>query len=346
MKPNYSSIILFLLLFCAFFSCKEDDFPDPNPDPFPSLEIFKERFLAEAKARGLSLDLSGVDLIYVDGDIMQNGEAFCGFGYQNYPSTGRRTVLISKSSRCGWATQSDLQRERFFFHEIGHAFVNLSHDDSFLCDGKPTSLMHSQVATFDYYQNDPTLKEYYLDELFDKMASEQKCIAEIQNFEADPVFFKHLAEDDFWFFYNAKGSFSGNRSNTTNSLNISSIDGKPSTETGYWYTQIDNPDIPEGAKVTLRTKVNSSGLKGPGVAIALRVYETELFSNGAQTTQSEFYSTENSPISGVLSDHILEVTIPNFTRKSEIFIPFAVMMPGTEGEVQFENFEILVEKQN
>lgn len=344
---NLRNCLSLALLFVSIFliSCDKKDDPIPESDPYPDLSIYKDRFLAEARARGYNLDLSGLDVLYVEEDIMVNGNTFCGYGYQKYPLTGRRTVLISKSNRCGWASQSDLQRERFFFHEVGHAFINLDHEDSFLCDGEPTSLMHSQVSTFEYYENDPELKEYYLDELFDRIAAEEKCIEDQQNWETDPVYFKHIAEDSFWFFHDANGSFSGTRTNnnSTNSLIISSVTGTNSTETGYWFTQLSNPNIPNGAKVTLRTKVNSSGLKGPGVAIALRIYETQLFNDGAQTTQSDFFSTENDPISGELTNQIIEISIPSFTRKTEIFIPFAVILPGTEGEVHFDDFEIIVE---
>jgi len=128
-------------------------------------------------------------------------------------------------------------------------------------------------------------------------------------------------------------------------LVISSVTGKTSTETGYWYSQFNSPNIPEGAKVTLRTKISSTGLTGPGVALGLRLYDTELQNTGATTEQFAVASTEASPISGVLNKVTLEVSIPNFTRKTIYMIPFAVMMPGTQGEAIFEDFEILVEDQ-
>ncbi len=284
MKPTFLSFTWILFLSIFLFSCGEEESPSLTPDPNPSLDIYKDRFIAEAKSRGFNLDLSNVDIVYVEEDIVIGGESFCGYGFQQHPVTGKRTVFISKVSRCGWSTQSDLQRERLFFHEIGHAFLNLDHDDSFLCDGNPTSLMHSKINLYDYYENDSDLKKYYLDELFDRIAAEEKCIEDTRNWETNPVFFQHLTDDSFWFFYNANGSFSGNRvnQNFTNSLVISSVDGKTSTETGYWFTQIPTPIIPLGAKVTLRTKVNSSGLKGPGVAIALRVYKTQILNDGAE----------------------------------------------------------------
>lgn len=87
----------------------------------------------------------------------------------------------------------------------------------------------------------------------------------------------------------------------------------------------------------------SEGLTGPGVSIALRVYEHTLFETGSQTLETNVLSTENEPVSGILDGHILEISIPNFTRKTTLFIPFAVMMPGTEGAARFEDFEIIVE---
>ncbi len=346
MKPSNFSFSLCLLLSIFLLSCGDDDFPNPTTDPDLSLNIYKDRFIAEASSRGYNLDLSNVDIFYVDEEIIVNGESFCGYGYQEHPISGKRTVLISKVSKCGWDAQSDLKRERFFFHEIGHAFLNLDHDDSFLCEEKPTSLMHSKVNIYDYYENDIQLKEYYLDELFDRIAAEEKCIKDKQNWETNPVFFEHLTDDTYWFFYNANGSFSGTRlnQNSTNSLVISSVDGTTSTETGYWFTQISTPIIPKGAKVMLRTKVNSTGLTGPGVAIALRIYETQLLADGAQLIQSGVFSTESNPISGELMQQTLEVSLPSFSRKSILFIPFAVILPGTKGEVRFDDFEIIVEE--
>lgn len=347
MASRSYSLLLLMLIFSTLISCEPKEEVTPAPDPFPSLSIFKDRFIAEAKARGFNLDLSGLDMQYVDGKITPgDGREYCGYGWINFPVSGRRQIFISKDPSCGYANYTDIRREIFVFHEIGHAFLNLQHDNSFLCDGRPLSIMHENVHMYDYYEDSPENKKYYLDELFDRIAAEEECIKYAKDFSADPVFFSQQASGQTWNFSNSQGSFTGEQitNSTPFALVISSVPGRTSTTTGYWYSQIENPNIPQNAKVSLRSKVYSDGLTGPGVAIALRVYEAPLSNNGAQTVETMVLTTENSPISGTLDGQILELTIPNFTRKSIILIPFVVMMPGTEGVARFEDFEIIVEK--
>ncbi len=337
-------ILLLAVVSIFTFSCKEKEDTVPTQSPYPDLSTFVDRFVAEAKARGLNLNTSAMEVAYVDEIKVPYGPIPCGYGWISHPDTGKRTVQISKSASCGWATLSDLKREQFFFHEMGHAFLNLEHDDTFLCDGKPTSLMNSQVntAALTYYDGPSEDRTYYLNELFDRLAANEKCIEFGQDWATNPTFIKHQSGVGAWNFHDAKGNMSGSRS-PADALVISSVTGKTSTETGYWYSQFNSPNIPEGAKVTLRTKISSTGLTGPGVALGLRIYDTELQNTGATTEQSAVASTEASPISGVLNKVTLEVSIPDFTRKTIYLIPFAVMMPGTQGEVIFEDFEIVVE---
>ena len=340
-------VLYILVFFFIVFSCDPKDDPIPEPEPFPSLSIFKERFGAEARARGLNLDMSGLDMQYVDGKITPgDGIQYCGYGWSNFPPTGRRQVFISKEPSCGFANYSEIQKEIFVFHEIGHAFLNLQHDNSFLCDGRPLSLMHENVHRYDYYEDTPENKKYYLDELFNRLAAEEECIKYDKDFSESQVFFTIKDNDQGWFFSSSQGSFSGERnvSSVPNALVISSIPNRTSTTTGYWFTQIYNPNIPKDSRVTLRTRVYSEGLTGPGVAIGLRVYEAPLSNSGAQTVESLVLTTENTPINGTLNGQILELTLPKFTRKTEIMIPFAIMMPGTNGTARFEDFEILVQK--
>ncbi|MFN3996855.1 hypothetical protein [Algoriphagus sp.] len=347
MASRSYSLLLLLLIFSTLISCEPKEEVTPAPDPFPSLTIFKDRFLAEAKARGYNLDMSGLDMQYVDGKITPpDGREYCGYGWINFPVSGRRQIFISKDPSCGYANYTDIRREIFVFHEIGHAFLNLRHDNSFLCDGRPLSLMHENVHMYDYYEDTPENKKYYLDELFDRLAAEEKCIKYAKDYTVSPVFFSPQASGQNWVFSNSQGSFTGERitNSTPNALVISSVPGRTSTSTGYWFSQIENANIPKDAKVTLRTKVTSTGLTGPGVAIAIRVYENTLLERGSQLLETMVLTTENKPVSGVLDGQILELSIPKFNRKMVMLIPFAVMMPGTEGVAIFEDFEIIVEK--
>ncbi|PRY85450.1 hypothetical protein [Mongoliibacter ruber] len=344
---QYFKLLTILILSIFLFSCESSDDPDLTPvqEEFPDLQIFVDRFVEEAQLRGYTLDLSNVDAEYTD-ELTRNDITFCGIGYVNFQQTGRRTVLISKAEYCAWATKSDLERENLFFHELGHAVLNLPHDNALKCDGKPLSMMTEQFNTFEIYkEGEEELRTYYLDELFDRLVANEQCIDFGQDFGQDPVFFANDMSDPSWNFSNDNGNYQVSRGVHENSettyLGISSEGNGQNT--GYIYKQLDAPNIPEGASVTLRTKVNAENLQGPGVAIALRVYEREIGTTGATTTESHLLSTEPNPVSGDLNDYVMELTLPNFTRKTIFMIPFAVMMPGTEGQAYFDDFEIIVE---
>jgi hypothetical protein len=347
MKYSSKFIFVFFLLL-GIISCEttEDPTPSPEQEDFPDLQIFLDRFEDEAKLRGFNIDLSGMDVAYVDEIRISQNEVYCGIGYIRHPQTGKRTVLISKSANCGWSSKSDLDRESFFFHEMGHAFLNLSHDETKMCNGRYLSMMTEVVNQISLYnKNEPELRKYYLDELFDRLAANEQCINFGQDFQQDQVFFKNDLDDPLWRFSNDNGKYQVSRGIHENSgipyLGISS-DGN-GENTGYIYKQLEMPNIPEGAKVILRTKVNAENLQGPGVAIAMRVYNTIIGSTGATTNESNLLTTEPNPVNGELKDHILELRLPNFTRRTIIMIPFAVMMPGTTGEAFFDDFELLVE---
>ena len=68
-------------------------------------------------------------------EVVVNNVTYCGYGYNSYGGTGLRRIEISRAVSCGWLTLSDIERENFIFHEIGHAFFNRGHDDMMLCDG-------------------------------------------------------------------------------------------------------------------------------------------------------------------------------------------------------------------
>ncbi|PSL06447.1 hypothetical protein [Cecembia rubra] len=344
----YSQFILASFLIFGILACETDEDPNPTPqqEEFPDLKIFLDRFENEAKLRGFNFDFSVLDISYTDEIRISPNEVYCGYGYIRHPQTGRRTVVISKSINCDWANKTDLERENLFFHEIGHAFFNLPHDNALKCDGKPLSLMTEAFNQFFIYrENEPELRSYYLDELFDRLAANQQCIDFGQDFESDPVFFKKDINDSMWRFSSDNGNYGINGG-------INEASGNPffqiSSEgtgqnTGYAFRQIDAPNIPEGATVRLRTKISSENLEGPGVAIALRVYQTAIGQGGASTVESHFLSTEMNPINGKLDNELIELTLTNFTRKTIFMIPFAVMMPRTKGKANFDDFEILVE---
>lgn len=66
-----------------------------------------------------------------------------------------------------WETATQLEREYVFFHELGHCFLGLSHDDTADEKGDCISIMASGVGDCrDNYNN--TTRDALLDELFAK----------------------------------------------------------------------------------------------------------------------------------------------------------------------------------
>ena len=340
------TFFFFFFLVILFVSCKEEE----ETTSYPDLRIYLDRFEEEARARGYDFDLSGVNAEYVDGDTLPDGGSFCGVSISNYQNTGERWIFISRSESCNWAGKTDLERENLFFHEIGHAFLNRPHEETKLCDGSPVTLMASTGSAFRVYQEGETDKrDYYISELIDRMAALDQCIEPLQDWKSDPVLYDFSRGDDDWVFYSDQDKYAGERVAATDQsfgdkLTIQSVPGSSTDNTGYWFTQFDNPNIPECAKVTFKVRMNAEQLNGPGAAIAVRLYERNLEKEGARTEQFMFLTTEDNPISGPLTDHVEELTIPCFTRNTVNMIVFVVMMPGTEGEVTFDDIELLVEE--
>jgi len=131
---------------------------------YPELRIYLDRFEDEAKERGYDFDLTNVEAAYVD-NIIMNGLTYCGWGYSNYGGSGRRRIEISKAERCDWLSLSDMERENFVFHELGHAFLNRGHDDRMLCDGSVASLMTGGPNYLTVYTEPGEDRDYYIEEI-------------------------------------------------------------------------------------------------------------------------------------------------------------------------------------
>jgi hypothetical protein len=94
-------------------------------------------------------------------EIKMGDDTFCGYGYINYDGYGLRRIEISLSSNCGWEKRSDIERENLFFQEIGHAFFNRFHEDSWHCDGSPLSIMTAYTDNWKIYTETEEEKRAY-----------------------------------------------------------------------------------------------------------------------------------------------------------------------------------------
>jgi len=332
MKKHQHLFSILLLSFLAM-TCHEKE----KLNEYPDLRIYLDRFEEEAAKRGYDFDLSDVQAIYVE-EINKQGTVYCGYGYPNFDGNGLRRVEISKS--CQWQTLTDIERECFIFHEIGHAFLNRVHDVTELCDGSALTLMNP-VPYEIYHEHEETKRDYYLSELFDKLAVLGKCISYDKDWRIDPIYYAYTAEDKQWIFYSSKGKYTSKKGDA---ISISSADNS-TTENGYWYRQFSSPNIPQCAEVKLKVTLNADNLSGKGAGIAIRLYDDPVGQKGAQDNQFLFLTTEDNPVSGKLTELTQELVIPCFTRETNYLIVFVALRDGTSGEVSFKDIRLEVKPQ-
>ncbi|MFT6807392.1 MAG: hypothetical protein ACJA01_000612 [Saprospiraceae bacterium] len=307
-KRSKLSYLFFALISLLILSCSEDIAPPSLPD----LNTYVQRFEQEARLKGYDFDLSVVEAVYVD-EIMVEDEKFC--GYTNYNGRGIRRIEISTSGSCNWANLSDIQRENFFFHEIGHAFLNRTHDESLLCDGSPLSIMTTTANNWNIYsENEGDKRDYYISELIDKLAALDQCINYQHEWISDSVFYKYIYEDDSWIFDSRNGNYSGAR-NAANDMNVDAIGielipGKTKDLEGRRFRRINNLNIPEFADVTLKVTMNSEMLTGTGAAISIRIFHSPVGKEGAESVENLYLTTTEAPVSGELNNYVEELTIP------------------------------------
>ena len=332
---SVSRALLFLIL--PILACDEkSELPE-----YPDLKIYLDRFEEEAKAKGYDFDLSNVQAVYVN-DINVNQKSYCGYGFINYDGAGLRRIEISKAQNCGWSKLSDIERENLFFHEIGHAFFNRSHNTATQCDGSPLSLM--TTSNLRIYTEAGEKRDYYISELIDPLVALNKCIKDEKDWSKDSVY--QLAQNDpDWILYNDNGKYVGTRSavgEPEEYLSLASIPGINAQANAYWLKTIYSPNIPECAEVKFKVKMNSEELTGNGAAISLRAYKTVAGKMGAVTEEYLQLTTRHDPISGELIDHPEELIIPCYSRATIQLVIFVVLVGETQGEVTFGDIELLV----
>ena len=314
---------------------------------YPELRIYLDRFEDEAKERGYDFDLTNVEAAYVD-NIIMNGLTYCGWGYSNYGGSGRRRIEISKAERCDWLSLSDMERENFVFHELGHAFLNRGHDDRMLCDGSVASLMTGGPNYLTVYTEPGEDRDYYIEELIDPLVATTRCIQSEKDWSKDSVFYEITKNDTDWILYTDNGKYVGTRSTVNEAeeyLTLASIPGIDAQVNAYWFKTFNSPNIPECAQVKFKVKMNSESLTGTGAAISMRLYKSTLTKYGAVTEQYLRVSTENDPLKGELADAPQEILIPCHSGATSQLIIFVVLRGETKGKVTFNDIELLVKPQ-
>jgi len=144
-----------LILMLTFSSCTDIVETDDELQPYFDL------FAAEALERGITVNYLEER---IEGLIQNVTEtSVLGQCFRNVDRPKKGIV-----DRDYWEDASELEREFLIFHELGHCFLNLEHDDRVDPDsGMCVSIMKSTIDICELAFNDDT-KEAYFDELFSK----------------------------------------------------------------------------------------------------------------------------------------------------------------------------------
>ena len=136
-------IILILFTFVFVQGCSNEDV---TPEKRINREYKKyiDRFWLEASRRGVSIDTTNLEIVTVENLSNDVGD-FCGLGLFNFNGSGINRVEVVQNSFC-WEERTDLQRENFIFHELGHAVLGRFHLEDILHNGSPKSIMCSILS--------------------------------------------------------------------------------------------------------------------------------------------------------------------------------------------------------
>jgi hypothetical protein len=150
-------IVNLLFVFVLFSSCNKEV---PDIVIQPELEPYFDLFKTEAEKRGIAFDVNvakiTTEMVNITGD---NIIAQC-TRFQDQPS-------VIKVDLAYWNTASLTDREFYLFHELGHCFLNRSHNNEKDTNGNCISIMHSSKDACKFLYSKLN-RDKYLDELFKK----------------------------------------------------------------------------------------------------------------------------------------------------------------------------------
>ncbi|NNE30085.1 MAG: hypothetical protein HKN16_10625 [Saprospiraceae bacterium] len=126
----------------------------------PALQTYVYRFIDEGAERNVDVDFTLEGITIEIENIETNGvPGQC----QSYDG-GANILLIDPQF---WSAYSEVKKELLLFHELGHCYLGLAHDDNKDENGNCLSIMHSSssVCEIDFSGEN---REQLLDELFEK----------------------------------------------------------------------------------------------------------------------------------------------------------------------------------
>lgn len=249
-------IILFIILLSLIVldTCKKED---NQPIIDSDFQEYFDRFLIEASARSIPLNISELKVSYSNNFVRGCGAGYC----------DSKQVYIN--SEC-WESMKDIHKEILMFHELGHALLCRIHDNSKLPNGDLKTLMDSTDLYSAYTEDTPEKREYYLNELFNPFITPPDWSAIKTN---PTIIFKDTinASLNSWEYIkgpdnNYKGEFCSTEFlSPGTSLSITSYD---LIGFSYWNYDFIPQGINQSDKLVLRAHVKLDAIsKGGGVTV-------------------------------------------------------------------------------
>ena len=154
---KYYFILFIILGLNACTKESSENFTDNEYFVNSEIQTYFDRFEAEGKKRGLEIDLEAAG---ISGDIQEiEKDKVLG---QCFSSSDEPSRLIIDATF--WKQAKDLQKEFVVFHELGHCYLNRSHNNE-SNNGKCVSMMQSGTTGCRFNYTNFT-RTAYLDELF------------------------------------------------------------------------------------------------------------------------------------------------------------------------------------
>ncbi len=227
-------IVLLTCLILIGFSCKDDD--SFTGEIAPELRPFIESFIEEGEKRGVFLDIANMEAVFVE-ELTLPSVNTCGYGFWDYDKIGKGRIEILKNEDC-WNSRSFIEKENFVFHELGHAYLYSRHREKTFPNRYPASIMCTSreletCSNYNTYYDNPYLRNYYLDELFDE-GTDSPDFLERPNFVR--TIFKEGSEDyltewEFYIYQNGEEISVDNNSHGYVFHQDTSANGEPTTIT-------------------------------------------------------------------------------------------------------------------
>ena len=178
------SLMVLMIVIACCLACGEDPVMEEEMEveretPQEWLDELNELvalFIQEGESRGVSLNANNLTLKFVDEFSASNAtEQTCGWGWWNFENTGQRRIELRDNDHC-WHTRTDLEKENFMFHELGHALLSLNHTSGRFDNGSGKSIMctfsdNNNCSNYRVFHQTKEMRDYYLDQLFDSSTS-------------------------------------------------------------------------------------------------------------------------------------------------------------------------------